>query len=94
MTYRIALRQEGTRLSGEGERWAVEGRQLPVRTPIEISGSIDERELRLHFVERRTGRFVSGTFHWLLASGGTSLTGTFTSGGTDAHGASSAVRLR
>jgi len=94
VTYRIALRQEGTRISGEGERWAVDGRQLLVRAPVDLTGSIDGREVRLRFVERGPRGTVSGTFNWRLAGGASSLAGTFAGGTADSHGASSAIRLR
>ncbi len=94
VTYRIALRQEGTRISGEGERWAVDGRQLLARAPVDLTGSIDGREVRLRFVERGPHGTVSGTFNWRLAGGATSLAGTFAGGAADSHGTSSAIRLR
>jgi penicillin-binding protein 1A len=95
-TYRIALRQEGARLSGEGEEWQEDGRQLAAgaRTRIELSGSIAGREVRLRYTERGPGGTASGTITWRLAGGGGELSGTFSSAGSDARGASSAVRLQ
>lgn len=95
-TYRIALRQEGSRVSGEGEEWEADGRQLAAgaRTRIEISGSIAGREVRLRYTERGPGGTASGTITWRLAGGGGELSGTFSSAGSDARGASSAVRLQ
>jgi penicillin-binding protein 1A len=95
-TYRVALRQEGSRLSGEGEEWEEDGRQpaAGARTRIELSGSIAGREVRLRYTERGPGGTASGTITWRLAGGGGELSGTFSSAGSDARGASSAVRLQ
>lgn len=95
-TYRIALRQEGARLSGEGEEWEEDGRQLTAgaRTRIQLSGSIAGREVRLRYTEHGPGGTASGTITWRLAGGGDELSGTFSSAGSDARGASSAVRLQ
>jgi hypothetical protein len=95
-TYRIALRQEGSRVSGAGEEWEEGGRQLAAgaRTRIELSGSIAGREVRLRYTERGPGGTASGTITWRLAGGGGELSGTFSSAGSDARGASSAVRLQ
>jgi penicillin-binding protein 1A len=95
-TYRIALRQEGARVSGEGEEWEEDGRQLSAgaRTRIELSGSIAGREVRLRYTERGPGGTASGTITWRLAGGADELSGTFSNAGSDARGASSAVRLQ
>jgi len=95
-TYRIALRQEGARVSGEGEEWEEDGRHLAAgaRTRIQLSGSIAGREVRLRYTERGPGGTASGTITWRLAGGGDELSGTFSSAGSDARGASSAVRLQ
>lgn len=95
-TYRIALRQEGARVSGEGEEWEEDGRQVAAgaRTRIELSGSIAGRDVRLRYTERGPGGTASGTITWRLAGGGDELSGTFSSAASDARGASSAVRLQ
>ncbi|MBV8201122.1 MAG: hypothetical protein JOZ15_10920, partial [Acidobacteria bacterium] len=93
VTYRIALHQEGARITGEGEKWAEDGRPLPAgsRAAIDLTGSWNGREARLHFVERGAAP-TRGTFVWHLSSGGEDLAGSFSAG--DAHGSSSAVRLQ
>ena len=95
-TYRIALRQEGARVSGEGEEWEEDGRQLTsgTRTRVELTGSIAGREVRLRYTERGPGGTASGTITWRLAGGGDELSGTFSNAASDARGASSAVRLQ
>jgi len=90
-TYRVALRQEGSRVTGEGEGGEEDGGQ---RSRIELSGSIEGRVVRLRFTERGPDRTTSGTISWHLAAGGGDLSGTFSSAATGAHGASSAVRLQ
>jgi penicillin-binding protein 1A len=96
VTYRIALRQEGTQITGQGEKWAEDGRPLPAasRTAIGLAGSVNGREVRLHFVERGPLHAVKGTLSWHLSTGAGELSGTFMSSGADAHGTSSAVRLQ
>ncbi len=95
-TYRIALRQEGARVSGEGEEWEEDGRQLTAgtRTRIELTGSIAGREVHLRYTERGPGGAGSGTIIWRLAGSGDELSGTFSNAASDARGASSAVRLQ
>ena len=95
-TYRIALRQEGARVSGEGEEWEEDGRQLTTgaRTRIELSGTVAGREVRLRYTERGPGGTASGTITWRLAGAGDELSGSFSSAGADARGASTAVRLQ
>ncbi len=96
VTYRIALRQEGNRITGEGERWAEDGRTLPAgsRAPIDVSGTIEGREVRLRFVERGPRGALRGAISWRLSSSGDDLAGSFTGNGGDVHGASAAVRLQ
>jgi penicillin-binding protein 1A len=96
VTYRIALHQEGTRITGEGEKWAEDGRPLPAgaRAPIDLAGSVEGRQVRLRFVERGPRRASRGTFLWRLSSSGEDLAGTFATSAADAHGASVAVKLR
>jgi len=95
-TYRVALRQEGARVTGEGEEWGEDGRRLSggAGTRIQLSGSIAGREVRLRYTERGPGGTASGTITWRLAGGGDELSGSFSSAGADGSGASSAVRLQ
>jgi len=96
VTYRIALRQEGTRITGEGEKWAEDGRRVPAssRTQIDLAGSIEGRQVRVRFSERGPGGASRGTMVWRLARDGETLSGSFSGAAGDAHGASSAVRLQ
>jgi penicillin-binding protein 1A len=96
LTYRIALHQEGTRVTGEGEKWEENGHSLPAgaRTTIRLTGTVSGREIRLRFLEQGTVRSSGGSFRWRLASGGSRLDGTFESNVAASRGGSTAVRLR
>jgi hypothetical protein len=95
LTYRILLRQEGGRISGDGEKWAENDRRIPAaqRTPIHVSGEVVGREVRVRFTERGSRRVSAGSFRWRLAPDGGSFSGTFASNAADSRGSSAAVRL-
>ena len=94
LTYRLSLRQEGNRVVGEGEKWAENGQPIPAngRSPIQVTGEVVGREVRLHFTERGSRRSSDGNFHWRLAPGGEALDGNFVSTAASSSGSSSAVR--
>jgi hypothetical protein len=95
LTYRIVLHQDGERISGDGEKWAENGRRSPAaqRTPIRLSGEMVGREVRVQFTERGDRRDSAGSFRWRLSADGTSFAGTFASSAAAARGVSAAVRL-
>jgi hypothetical protein len=95
LTYRIVLHQDGERISGDGEKWAENGRRIPAsqRTPIHLSGEMAGREVRVRFTESGKLRDSAGNFRWRLSADGTSFAGTFASGAAGARGVSAAVRL-
>ncbi len=95
-TYLVALRQQGTEVTGSGECWEVDGRQLAAgsRNRIDVAGTIEGREVRLHFTERGSDQGNAGTLFFHLAPGGQDLAGTFTAGADNAHGVAAATRLR
>jgi penicillin-binding protein 1A len=95
VTYRIALHQEGSEVTGDGERWTENGAPLPdgQRTNVHLTGVVSGRQVRLQFVEQGGRRISGGSFRLRLAGGGERMAGTFAGGG-DARGASSAVRLQ
>jgi penicillin-binding protein 1A len=95
LTYRIDLRQQGSQVSGDGERWAENGVPLPdgQRTSIHLTGAVRGRQVRLQFVEQASRRISGGSFRWRLAGSGERMAGTFASG-ADARGSSSATRLQ
>ncbi len=95
LTYRIVLHQDGERISGEGEKWAENGRRIPAaqRTPIHLSGEMAGREVRVRFTENGAWRDSAGSFRWRLSADGTSCAGTFASTVAGARGVSAAVRV-
>jgi hypothetical protein len=95
LTYRIILHQDGERVSGDGEKWAENGRRIPAaqRTPIHLSGEIEGREVRVRFTENGSRRDSAGSFRWRLSADGTSCAGTFASNAAGSRGVSAAVRL-
>jgi len=95
LTYRIVLRQDGEQISGDGEKWAENGRRIPAaqRTPIHLSGEMVGREVRVRFTEQGERHDSAGSFRWRLSADGTSFTGTFASDAAASRGVSAAVRL-
>ncbi len=95
LTYRIVVRQDGERVSGDGEKWAENGRRIPAgqRTPIHLAGELVGREVRVRFTERGDRRDSPGSFRWRLSADGTRFAGTFASSAAAARGVSAAVRL-
>ena len=95
LTYRIVLHQDGERISGDGEKWAENGRRIPAaqRTPIHLSGEMAGREVRVRFTESGTRRDSAGSFRWRLSADGAGFAGTFASSAAAARGVSAAVRL-
>ena len=94
--YRLTLRQEGDRITGEGEKVSEDGVLLPAgqRSPIVVTGRIENRSLTLDFTERGAVRSSSGTFRWWLSADQARMSGTFTSDAAASHGASSVRRAR
>jgi hypothetical protein len=95
LTYRIVLHQDGERISGDGKKWAENGRRIPAaqRTPIHLSGEMAGREVRVRFTESGNRRDSAGSFRWRLSADGTGFAGTFASSAAAARGVSAAVRL-
>jgi hypothetical protein len=95
LTYRITLRQDGSKITGDGERLAEDGAPLPEgqRTTVHLTGVVSGRQVRLQFVEQGGRHISGGSFRWRLAGGGDRMAGSF-AGGADSHGSSSAVRLQ
>ncbi|HVS00418.1 MAG TPA: transglycosylase domain-containing protein, partial [Thermoanaerobaculia bacterium] len=93
--YRIQLDQDGNRITGRGQKWTEDGRNLSsaARTPLSISGTIDGRTVNLRFSEHGTRRTSNGTFTWQLSADRTALRGTFSSSAADTSGSSTARRM-
>ncbi len=94
--FRVRLEQHGDRIVGRGEKFTVDDRPVPPgqRTPIEIEGTIEGREVSVRFVERGTRRTSSGGFRWRVSPDGKRLQGTFRSTAAGTEGPSHASRER
>ena len=51
--YRVELRQDGDRVTGRGQKWTENGREIPwaSRTLIEVEGTLEGRRLALTYTE-------------------------------------------
>lgn len=92
--YRIYINQTGKEFTGEGEKVSENDKALQgaERTPIHITGSIDDDSVGATFVEEGAKRKTSGRFSWTLSGNGTKLSGTFSSSAASASGPSFATR--
>lgn len=79
--YRVRLEQDGTRVTGFGEKVMENGTDLSsrARTPIRVQGTIDGERITLTFVERGARRSSTGRFVLHLDDGAGVLRGRFTS---------------
>jgi hypothetical protein len=93
--FRLRLRHEGTRITGEGQKWLENGRAVPRanRTPITVSGVVEGRRIVLTFSEGGRRRQSQGRFDLELTAGG-ALRGTFESDAARSRGSSVAQRVR
>jgi hypothetical protein len=62
--YRVRLEQEGNRITGAGQKWTENGRELGpnARTPIKLEGTTDGQRLTLNFTEQGARRPSNGKF--------------------------------
>jgi hypothetical protein len=92
--YRITISQTGTELTAEGEKLSENGRNMEEseRTPIHVTGSVDQDGVRATFVEEGLRRKTTGRFVWTIAADGNHLRGTFVSSAAKSSGSSVATR--
>lgn len=92
--FRVELRQDGSRLTGRGRKFTVDDRPVAPgeRTPIELEGEINDRQVVLRFVEHGRWRTTRGAFRWWISPDGDRLVGSFGSTAAASTGASSARR--
>jgi transcriptional regulator with XRE-family HTH domain len=92
--FRLQLEQDGTRVTGHGQKWSENGRSVPpaARTPITVDGTVVGGRLELVFTEQGAHRTSSGRIV-LQQSGDGLLQGTFASGAARARGTSYARRM-
>jgi penicillin-binding protein 1A len=95
LDYRIFLSQDGTTVSGEGEKWAENGRRTTSsgRMSISLTGEIVGHRLRLDFTEYGSRRTTTGWFDYDIRDGGNAMDGTFRSTAASSRGHSSARRV-
>jgi hypothetical protein len=93
LVYRLELHQDGSRVVGEGEKLAENGRPIPAgrRTPITVAGSVDGTRASLAFTERGHQRSSRGMFVLQVASKDL-LQGEFESDVAHSRGSSIAMR--
>jgi hypothetical protein len=94
--YHLVITQTGTEITGDGQKITENGRSMAdyERTPIHLTGSVDQNSVSATFVEEGQRRSSSGRLEWTLASGGNQLRGTFSSTAAKSSGPSVATRER
>jgi hypothetical protein len=94
--YHLVINQTGTEFTGDGEKVLENGRSMAdnERTPIHVTGSVDQSGVSATFVEEGLRRKTSGRFEWTLTADGNQLRGTFVSTAAKSSGSSVATRER
>ena len=94
--YHLVITQTGTEFTGDGVKVTENGRSMAdyERTPIHVTGSVDQDSVSATFVEEGQRRSTSGTLEWTLTTGGNQLRGTFSSTAAKSSGSSVATRDR
>jgi len=92
LAYRVELKVDGGRVTGEGHKIAENGKPLSgrQRTPIALDGEREGDRLMLKFTERGARRTSGGTFFLRIED--EVLTGTFASGAAGSTGRVTAQR--
>jgi hypothetical protein len=88
--YRIFLQQDGKKITGKGEKWWENGKEIPstAHSPIVIEGTLDGMMLTATFTEKGARRITSGSFIWTVSPDGRMLNGSFKSTAANSQGAS------
>jgi hypothetical protein len=92
--YHLVFNQTGTEFTADGEKISESGRPMAdyERTPIHVTGSVDQNSVSATFVEEGLRRKTSGRFEWTLTTDGTQLRGTFSSTAARSSGSSIVTR--
>ena len=92
--YHLVITQTGTEFTADGEKVSESGRLMAdyERTPIHVTGTVDQSSASATFVEEGLRRRTSGSFEWTLSTDGNQLRGTFTSSAAKSSGPSVATR--
>jgi serine/threonine protein kinase len=103
--YRVFLQQRGHDISGSGEKWWENEKEIPFRyhSPITVTGTIKDDKISLTVVEQGSRRQTTGTFTWVattkddrswkMTRKADHLTGTFTSTAANSSGSSVGERI-
>ena len=93
--YRIFLKQDGTKITGEGEKWWENEKEIPAtaHSPISIEGTLDGMMVTATFTEKGARRITSGYFIWTVSPDGKILEGRFTSTAANSRGTSIGERI-
>jgi len=94
VAYHLVINQTGSDFTADGEKVSEEGRSMAEyeRTPIHVTGSLDQNRASATFVEEGLRRKTSGRFEWTLTTDGNQMRGTFTSTAAKSSGSSVATR--
>jgi cytoskeletal protein RodZ len=94
--YHLTISQTGTEFTADGEKLSENGRSMDdsERTPIHVTGSVDQDSVTATFVEEGIRRKSSGRFVWTITADGNHLRGTFVSTAAKSSGSSVATRER
>lgn len=92
--YRLTISQTGTEFTADGEKISENGRTMEQseRTPIHISGSVDQDRATATFTEEGLRRTSTGRLVWTIGTDGNHLRGTFVSTAAKSSGSSVAFR--
>ncbi len=94
--FRLKIEQNGKDFTATGEKVSENGRPLPARsrTPIHVTGSIDDDNVVATFVEDGRARRTNGRFAWRFQDENAGLMGTFVTGAAKSSGKSEAKRAQ
>jgi hypothetical protein len=94
--YHLVISQTGTEFKADGEKISENGRPMAdsERTPIHMTGSVNNNSVSATFVEEGQRRSTSGRFEWTVTIDGNQLRGTFSSTAAKSSGSSVATRDR
>ncbi len=92
--YHLVISQTGTEFTADGEKVSESGRPMAdyERTPIHVTGSVDQNSVSATFVEEGLRRKTNGRFEWTLTTDGTQMRGTFSSTAARSSGSSIVTR--
>lgn len=93
--YRVKLEQDGSRITGSGQKWTEDGRTLAgsARSRIKVSGRIEGDTMTLEFTEQGTKRASGGGFELKLSGDRSTLRGDFWSDVANTRGSTLARRM-